>query len=392
MSREIKVSIIMPSYNVGAYIGECIESVVSQTLKDIEIICIDAGSTDETLEILEKFAAKDERIRLLHSDVKSYGYQMNMGLASACGEYIGIVETDDFIAPDMYEELYRLTNCGKIDIVKGSFWFYYSYTDGTPSQKKLHEMPGIPVGEKLSLQNCPELVRGHPSIWSAIYRREFLERNYIRFIEAPGGGWVDNPFLFETMCAAECVVWTDKPYYYYRQTNPNSSSNRQPDLTVPIRRMLDNLDVVEKYRITNRETLIYVYERIWNTIWDVQHRTEYAGQEEQVLPWIKKMLLRLDPEFVRQNFDFSQQYLFYTNISPLRILGANAAGPASDEKISISSSDLQLILAENDFLRSSVEPLRSAALDLESIENGLSYRIGRSLTWPLRKMRALIGR
>lgn len=103
----------MPSYNVGIYIGECIESVVSQTLKDIEIICVDAGSTDGTLEILEEYAAKDERIRLLHSDMKSYGHQMNMGLASACGEYIGIVETDDFIAPDMYEELYRLTDCGK---------------------------------------------------------------------------------------------------------------------------------------------------------------------------------------------------------------------------------------------------------------------------------------
>ena len=87
MNQKPYVSVIMPSYNVGDYIRECIESVIRQTLKEIEIICVDSRSTDGTLDVLKEYAAKDNRITLLHSDVKSYGHQVNMGLAAAKGEY-----------------------------------------------------------------------------------------------------------------------------------------------------------------------------------------------------------------------------------------------------------------------------------------------------------------
>ena len=88
-----KLSIIMPSLNVHLYIKDCLESVIHQTLHDLEILCIDAGSTDGTWEILEKYAGKDNRIRLIRSPQKSYGYQMNLGIRESTGEYIGIVET-----------------------------------------------------------------------------------------------------------------------------------------------------------------------------------------------------------------------------------------------------------------------------------------------------------
>ena len=91
--KQPKVSVIMPSLNVGRFIRECIASVSKQTLEDIEIICVDAGSTDGTLELLEYAAQLDHRIQVVRSDKKSYGYQMNLGLDAARGEYIGIVET-----------------------------------------------------------------------------------------------------------------------------------------------------------------------------------------------------------------------------------------------------------------------------------------------------------
>ena len=101
-----KVSVIMPCLNMEKYIRQCLNSVVCQTLKEIEIIIVDAGSKDGTLEILREYAREDARIQVLHSDKKSYGYQMNRGIAMASGEYIGIVETDDFIEPDMMAVLY----------------------------------------------------------------------------------------------------------------------------------------------------------------------------------------------------------------------------------------------------------------------------------------------
>lgn len=92
-----KISIIMPSFNVAPYIRECMDSVLAQTLSDIEVIVVDADSTDGTREILDEYAQKDSRIVILKDDKKSTGYANNKALDYATGEYIGIVETDDYI-------------------------------------------------------------------------------------------------------------------------------------------------------------------------------------------------------------------------------------------------------------------------------------------------------
>ena len=98
-----KVSIILPSLNVHEYIEDCLKSVCNQQLQDVEIICVDAGSTDGTLEIIQNFAKKDERIKLILSEKKSYGLQMNLGVDASNGKYIGIVETDDYVRPEMFK-------------------------------------------------------------------------------------------------------------------------------------------------------------------------------------------------------------------------------------------------------------------------------------------------
>ncbi len=103
---NVKVSVIMPSLNVASYIDECMQSVLSQTLGNIEVLCIDAGSTDGTIEKLQAYADSDSRVKLIHSTQRSYGYQVNLGISVATGEYIAIVETDDFIKANMYEALY----------------------------------------------------------------------------------------------------------------------------------------------------------------------------------------------------------------------------------------------------------------------------------------------
>ena len=103
-----KITVIMPSLNVASYMRQCLRSVLEQTLEDIEVVAVDAGSTDGTLEILQEYVAADRRISVIQSDKRSYGYQVNVGLEAAQGEYISIVETDDRIADDMYEMLYAV--------------------------------------------------------------------------------------------------------------------------------------------------------------------------------------------------------------------------------------------------------------------------------------------
>ena len=126
----LKISVIMPSLNVVNYIEESISSVINQTFSSIEIICVDGGSTDGTLEIINSFAQTDSRIRLFRTDVKSYGYQMNLGLSKAQGEYIAVVETDDYIDSRMFEDLYIKAKENNLDILWGEYDLFYLDANG----------------------------------------------------------------------------------------------------------------------------------------------------------------------------------------------------------------------------------------------------------------------
>ena len=225
-----KVSVIMPSLNVGTYIKKCIKSVMNQSLKDIEIICVDAGSTDGTLEILQEAAAADERIKIVHSDVKSYGYQMNLGMSQATGRYIGIVETDDWIEPDMFKNLYKMAETEHLDVVKSDFWFYWS----KPQKKNVKfKLPGYlvrkgtfcPLTGFINAEEQAELFNIKPSIWSAIYKRSFLEMNKITFNETPGAAYQDAGFNFKVWACAKNARLVSDAYLHYRQDNEQSSVN-----------------------------------------------------------------------------------------------------------------------------------------------------------------------
>ena len=121
-----KISIIIPKLNSTRYLKECIDSVLSQSLRDIEIICVDSGSTDGTLEVLQDYAKKDSRLSLIISERKSYGYQMNLGISQARGEYIGIVESDDFAKPQMFERLYSVAKEQDCDIIKSDILCFHT--------------------------------------------------------------------------------------------------------------------------------------------------------------------------------------------------------------------------------------------------------------------------
>ena len=163
-----KVSVIMPSLNVAKYIDECMNSVLSQTLEDIEVLCIDAGSTDGTIEKLQAYVDSDSRVKLLHSSQKSYGYQVNLGISKANGKYIAIVETDDFIKTNMYELLYLAAEEADANVVKANFYSFVNY-DGNNRIWEKHNI----VNSSLSV------FMTDTSIWSGIYKKSFLQENNI---------------------------------------------------------------------------------------------------------------------------------------------------------------------------------------------------------------------
>ena len=103
-----KVSVIVPTYNVSQYLDECMTSLINQTLEDMEFICVNDGSTDHSLEILQTYAAADQRVKIIDKPHGGYGKAMNVGLDNCTGEYIGILEPDDYVKTSMYGDLYEL--------------------------------------------------------------------------------------------------------------------------------------------------------------------------------------------------------------------------------------------------------------------------------------------
>lgn len=215
-----KVSIIIPIYNVEKYLRECLDSVINQTLKDIEIICVNDGSTDSSLEIIEEYASKDNRIKIIHKQNSGYGASMNMGLKAATSDYIGIVESDDIAKPEMFEELYNLITKNECEIAKSNFYLYFSSPHKLIQENIIKDKIANKVTNAKET-NC--IFDFPPSIWSALYKREFLTKNNIKFLETPGASYQDTGFYIKSMMMANRVIFTTNAYLYYRQDNECSS-------------------------------------------------------------------------------------------------------------------------------------------------------------------------
>ena len=120
-----KVTVVVPIYNVEKYLRQCLDSIVNQTLKDIEIIFVDDGSTDSSQKIIQAYMDKDSRVKVITKPNSGYGNSMNRGFDMAEGEYIGIVESDDYADPEMFEEMYNVDSSNQLDVVKSGFYYYY---------------------------------------------------------------------------------------------------------------------------------------------------------------------------------------------------------------------------------------------------------------------------
>ena len=312
----------MPSFNEADYIEECIESVIKQTLEDIEIICVDGESDDGTLDILNKYAQKDSRIQVFTSDKKSYGNQVNIGFSKATGEYISIIETDDFIDKNMLKELYDLSENGTVDIIKSSFYHYDDSDKDNPQFFMDEDKQDLPTDKTFTLKEEPNFVFGHPSVWAGIYRREFLEKNNILMVEEKGGGWVDNPFFHETAILANKIRYIHKAFYYYRESNPNSSSNTFNDFSLPMRRVNDLYDIFDKYGYVCEEVKVLFYFRLFRYIEIIMENNnfDYMKLDEKTCFAIHDVLKRVDESLVKSKMPNGFKKLYYKYMSPLFLM------------------------------------------------------------------------
>jgi glycosyltransferase involved in cell wall biosynthesis len=217
------LSILVPIYNVERYLDECLQSLKDQSFTDFEVICINDGSTDRSRAIIDEFIARDKRFRVIDKPNSGYGASMNQGLKAAIGTYVGIVESDDFIEPNTFEILYSTAQQFDAEVVKANCYFYWSVPH--PKDQLYELVPGTQVGRLVNPQEETDIFYLKPSIWSAIYRRDFLNKNNIRFLETPGASYQDAGFNFKVWTSATKVVFLKEAYLHYRQDNEASSVN-----------------------------------------------------------------------------------------------------------------------------------------------------------------------
>ncbi len=213
MSNQIKVSIIVPVYNVEKYLERCLNSLINQTLKEIEIICINDGSKDNSLKILERYSQKDNRIIIIDKKNEGQSIARNIGIEKASGEYIGFVDSDDWIDLNYYKSLYNSVKKFNADIGVTGIIRLHKFN------KKVHlkiekEYTTEDFAEKLELCDIPDLSYA----WNKIYKLEKIKKYNLKFKE--GIIYEDVIFTPEVIFKLGKLVTVPKiNYYYWRNTN-----------------------------------------------------------------------------------------------------------------------------------------------------------------------------
>ena len=212
-----QVSIIVPVYNVKDYLPRCLDSLISQSLKSIEIVAIDDGSSDGSSLVLDTYAANDERIRVFHVENGGVSRARNIGLDKAKGEYIGFVDSDDYVEPQMFENLVKVALDTKADCVQCSF--------DVVSKDSMASVSHMGANVTI-MENHDEIVKSffegkiENSVWNKLYRRSDLDK-----VSFPLGWTFAEDFYFNAMFIVSCkrVAFTDDVLYHYYSRGSSAS-------------------------------------------------------------------------------------------------------------------------------------------------------------------------
>lgn len=214
-----KVSVIVPVYNVEKYLKRCLDSLINQTLSDIDIICINDGSKDSSLQILEQYAQKDSRIVIYNQENSGLSVARNTGLEHASGEYIGFVDSDDWVDLDFYEKLYNSAKNNNADIAVADF--IREHPNKKPKRLKLKEEKIYTTPED-KFMICK--VHREGCVWNKIYRTEFIHSINLKFV--PKMYYEDRDFTIRSLYFSKKLVTTPNTYYRYF-VNPKSIVNKR---------------------------------------------------------------------------------------------------------------------------------------------------------------------
>lgn len=218
--RRHSVSVIVPVFNAEKYLIKCLDSLLNQTLKSIEIILVNDGSTDNSPQILDKYAQIHKNIKVIHQKNQGPSVARNVGIENASGEYIGFVDSDDYVANDFYEILYNTAIKNSVDIVISD---YYNIKGDAAKHCGHFPIPAHKVIDKRDIKSIISKANESHVLWfsvKGIYKTDLIQNQKINYPTELSLG-EETIFCLESFLSASSIYYIDKPFYYYVQT-PNS--------------------------------------------------------------------------------------------------------------------------------------------------------------------------
>lgn len=270
-----KITVIIPIHNSEKYIERCLKSVMNQTLQDIDMLCMVSG-IDSSLSIVKKYSQQDKRVRVIYDGNNSYGHKINQGILLSDAEYIGIVESDDYIEKHMMEKLYRHARETNVDLVKANYYKIWETLNG-----ETRELSPRPIEQYNQVINLSEdlyyKMAVGCNIWSGIYKSILLKSNLPVMQESEGASFQDVGFSIFVSLLAHSAFFLQDGLYNYRIDNPNSSVKQN-----------------EKYDLIPKE-----YDWVENQLkkrnmWNVEQRIYFKTMKVDSFYWNYS---RLSPEY-----------------------------------------------------------------------------------------------
>ena len=380
-----KVSVIIPVYNVEQYLRECLDSVVGQSLKDIEIICVNDGSTDGSLDILREYASQDDRIAVINKteiagSPKGAGYARNVGLDKARGDYVTFLDADDYFEPDFLSCMHEKASSLNADVcLCGAFSYYCSSGEEKKNTAilRLDDLNGLPF---FSPFECSRMLFSitTPAPWSKLYSRSYLQDHDLRFQEIKNSN--DIFFYVASMSSARLISYVPRCFIHYRigrkgslQTDnlARNTGDYARALMVSAEYLADRPDLKELSRsfstfaadvVSSNTTLVDSYAQ-----WSDNHLTA------------QRALSDLDTLFRKEGWCVSNRWIAlkdsFLNCSPEEFLYKRF----KQEVFKCSDLSKRILIVEKDCAK--------AQEKCRAIRSSHSFRIGRAATLPVRALK-----
>lgn len=305
--QNIKISVVIPVYNVEKYIKECIESVINQTFKDIEIIVANDGSKDNSIKIVEEYLY-DKRIKIINQENGGAASARNIGMKEAKGKYIYFIDSDDFIENNVLEELYKNSELETMDIVFTNFTYYSDKSHKTKKSKFRFPFKDYINKGYYYLYNGEEI-----NVWNRLYKKEFLLKYKFQFIE--GIIHEDQDFGFKTTLLADKVKYVENYGYKYRigrEGSVMSSSGKEKNLKA-VKILKKEIDNFFKKQELNKFQKIRVYFKLLGLeFWEksLLNENDYTNE-------IKKLEIELEKIYKENSFNIVEREVLKKDIRNL---------------------------------------------------------------------------